>query len=181
MTVIIQNIDFDTNMDSLVIPIRPDGKCYLYEMICNRGGTRLYDDNILGFLTHLIPGYKDFSKEERINSRIQHAINIQIILQSQINLFFDNSYKTLEEKTILERPSNLQPIVQGWACQIPLVILDAFHFPYNPIPRPYSEIEDIAIPINIWWLRPAEGEMEYLLSLHELSIIDLNISKDEVL
>ena len=86
----------------------------------------------------------------------------------------------LEEKIILERPSNLQPIIQGWACEIPLVILDAFYFPYNTTPRPYSEIKDIAIPTNIWWLRPAEGEMEYLLSLHDLSFIDLNISKNEV-
>ena len=181
MTVIIQNIDFDTNMDSLAIPTRPDGKHYLYEMIYNKDGTRLYDDTIIGFLTHLIPGYKDFNQEEKLKSRIQHAINIQINLQSQINLFFNNSHKTLEEEMILKNPNHLQPIVQGWSCQIPLVIIDAFYFPYSPTPRPYSEIEDIAIPSNLWWLRPAEGEMEYLLSLHELSLIDLNISKDEIL
>ena len=121
------------------------------------------------------------NEDKRLASRIRHAIDTQVNLQSQLNLFFEQAEKTLEEKEILERPRHIQPIIQGWACQVPLVLLDAFYFPYNVTPRPYSEIEDVAMPSNIWWLRPAEGEMDYLLSLHEISFIDLNISKDEVI
>lgn len=181
MTVIIRNVNLNDNIDSLVIPMRPDGKRYRYEMVCDHGWTRLYDDSITGFLCHLIPGYTRLDEDQRLAARIRHAIDIQVNLQAQLNLFFDEIIRTPEEEIILNTPKHNQPIIESWGCPVPLVILDAFYFPYSTTPRPYSEIEDVAMPSNIWWLRPAEDEMAYLVSLHDISFIDINIAKDELI
>lgn len=181
MTVIIRNININDDIDSLVIPTKFDGKRYRYEMICDHGWTRLYDDSITGFLAHLITGYEHLNEEQKLVARIRHAIDTQVILQSQLNLFFNEIVKTPEEEILLNTPKHKQPIIESWGCPVPLVLLDAFYFPYNTTPRPYSEIEDVAMPSNMWWLRPAESEMAYLMSLHEISFIDLNIAKDELI
>ena len=179
MAIIIRDVTLTDSPYSPLIPETKEGKCYRYEMLCDHGLTRLYDDSIIGFLDYLIPNYSGMNIKEKLVSRISHAVRIQDKMQSQLNDFFKKSYKTLEEENILEKKITLQPILESWSCQTPLVLIDAFYFPYNSTPRPYSEIKNIAIPSNLWWLRPSEGEMEYLMSLHEVSFIDLNIDKTD--
>lgn len=181
VTVIIRNINLNDDIDSIVVPRRPDGEHYRYEMICDQGLTRLYDDSITGFLSHIIPGYTRFDEKERLTARIRHAIEVQAILQSQLNLFFREIIQTPDEEALLNSPKHVQPTIESWGCQVPLVLIDAFYFPYSLAPRPYSEIEDVAMPSNIWWLRPAEDEMTYLISLHDISFIDFNIAKEELI
>jgi hypothetical protein len=165
----------------MTIPSRPDGTRYRYEMICDNRWSRLYDDSVEGLLSYLIPGYRHLDENQRLGARIRHAVDSQVVLQAQLNVFFRGATRSSEEEALLLGPRHIQLEVDTWECEVPLVLVDAYYAPYTDIQKPRSAILDVAIPPNIWWLNPAQGEMDYLLSLHEASVIDLNIAKDEAI
>lgn len=164
----------------LHIPTRQDGTFYRFEMIADGGWSRYYDDTPDGLLEFLIPGYQGLNEQEKIVARIRHAVDLQVRLQARLNSFYDSTRRTVEEQAILTGPRHITPEVEEWACPVPLVLVDAFYSPYSEIPRPISAMGDAIITPNIWWLRPAESPMGYLESLHEVGLIDLHTSVDEV-
>lgn len=181
MSALIRNIAENTDLDTLTIPTRPDGSYYRYEMVCEGGRTRLYDDSIVGLLTHLIPGYTALNDQQRLTARTRHAVDLQVRIQAQLNTFFAAYPRTDAENAILFAPRHQPPQTDLWSCAVPLVLVDTFYAPYADLPTPTSELADTDDAPNVWWLRPAAGDMEYLRSLHLASVIDLNITKDEAL
>ena len=181
MPVLVRNVSASEDLSSLQIPTRPDGTYYRYEMICDSGWTRMYDDSVVSLLTHLIPGYTKLDDMGRLAARIRHAVDSQVTLQAQLNVFFAATPRDDVEQQVLLSPRHQPPAPGEWNCEIPLVLVDAFYSPYSDLVRPVSGIADVAMPPNLWWLRPAAGELEYLKSLHEASIIDMHIAKNEVI
>lgn len=180
MAVLIRNVSIADDVSALVVPTKPDGSFYRYEMICDNGWSRLYDDNVVGLLTHLVPGYTRLDDAQRLTARIRHAVDMQVSLQARLNVFFAASPRSREEQAVLYGARHLPPMIEDWNCEVPLVLVDAFYAPYTHLPRPTSGIADVAMPPNLWWLRPADGDLEYLRSLHETSVIDLHMAKEDV-
>jgi len=181
LPIFVKNVSVGEDVSSLTVPTRPDGSFYRYEMICDGGWTRVYDDSAVNLLTHLIPGYTRYNDEQRLAARIRHAVDCQVRLQARLNVFFAASPRDPMEQHVLYGHRNTPPEVREWKSPIPLVLVDAFYAPYTEMPTPYSAIADVAMPPNLWWLRAAESELEYLRSLHETSVIDLHIARDEVI
>lgn len=180
MGVIVRNVSSAETLNTLKIPTRPDGTFYRFEMIADGGWSRCYDDSTEGLMNFLIPSYSTLSASNKLTARIKHAVDVQVRLQARLNMFFMASPRTESEQTTLTSHRNTQPEITEWSCEVPLVLIDAFYRPYTEIPAPFSPISDVAIPPNIWWLKPAESELEYLRSLHEASLIDLHMIMDEV-
>lgn len=178
MAISIKNTSQHKDLDALNIPCRPDGQRYLYEMICDNGWSRVYDDLAAGLLGHFIEDYENLSEQNKLEARIKHAYDIQVITQARLLTFYSSEDITQEEKEVLLAPRHVQPAIESWACPIPLILIDSYYFPYSQTPRPYSEIDDVAMPSNIWWLKPSASDLEYLKSLNDFSIIDINVAKD---
>lgn len=179
MSILIRNVSVAEDLSSMTIPLKEDGTYYKYEMICDGGWSRLYDDNLSGLLEYLTPGYEELNDDEKVEARIKNSIDMQVFLQSQLNTFYEDVDVKITEKQILVSPRNVQPKIDVWSAKIPIVLIDAFYIPYTELKAPTSSLGNYNDVENIWWLKPAEGEMEYLKSLHECSIISLNISKNE--
>lgn len=175
MGALIRNINAQSDIDTLIIPRKPDGNYYRYEMVCDGRWTRAYDDTPSGLMNYLIPGYLNLDPEERLAARIRHAVDTQVTLQALINTNVPG-VPTNEEKEVLNGPRHIQPIIEEWSCPVPLVLIDTFYNPFTSQPLPLDINEG-----EIWWIRAGEDDFEYLRSLHDLAVIDLNVSKDEVL
>jgi hypothetical protein len=180
MGALVRNIPTATPLTDMAIPTRPDGSYYRYEMLCDGGWTRLYDDSVTALIAYLIPGYETQDEQQRLTSRVRHAVDMQVRMQAQLGVLFSASERTADEERILTAPRHIAPVVDQWTSDIPLVLVDIFYQPYTDTPRPSSGMFDVNSADNMWWLRPAEGDLEYLRSLHEASLIDLNVMKDEV-
>lgn len=176
----IRNISEAEDITRLQIPTRPDGSLYRYEMVTDSGWNRYYDDTPTGLLNFLLPGYEHQTPQQQTQTRIRHAVDLQVRLQAQLNAFFHSTHRTDDEHAVLFGPRHTQPAINEWSCAVPLVLVDAFYAPYTDLARPHSPIADVTVPPNLWWLRPAQSDLEYLRSLHETSLIDLNITRDEV-
>lgn len=181
MGVLVRNVSNAEDLDGLQVPTKADGSFYRFEMVADGGWHRYYDDEPAALVAFLIPGYLDLNEEDRLAARIRHAVDLQVRLQARLNTFFSNAPRTNEEHSILTGPRHKQPDIDTWGCEVPLVLVDAFYGPYTDAPTPISLLSDVAFPPNLWWLRPAEGDMEYLRSLHETSLIDLHMTADEVI
>jgi hypothetical protein len=180
MSAVIRNVSVAEDINTISVPTREDGSFYTFEMIADGGWSRYYDDTPTGLLNFLIPNYAAFPEIRKLQARIRHAVDSQVRLQARLNVFFSAEGRTPEEHKLLVGPRHKQPTVSEWECLTPLVLIDAFYAPYTDTLAPTSSIADVAIPPNLWWLRPAESEMEYLRSLHETSLIDLHLACDEV-
>ena len=161
-------------------PIRPDGGYYRFEMICDNGWVRIYDDTSTGLLDHLIPGYASLPDSDKLAARVRHAVDVQVPLQASLNQNYAESPRTEAEQAILTGPRFVQPTVDTWNCYVPLVLVDAFYQPFSDKNAPASGLADTLDAPNLWMLRPAANEMEYLRSLHETFVITLNIARDEI-
>ncbi len=180
MSVLVRNINEEQTLEDLATPIHPSGRFYRFEMICDDDTNRVYDDSVKGLLDHLISGYSEMSADEKVQALLKHASDSQVRLQARLNIFFDQVPRTPEEEAVLVGPRYEQPSVDVWESQVPLVLVDSFYAPYSDKVRPVSSEGDVISAGNIWWLTPAAGEMAYLVSLNEASIITLNISSDVV-
>lgn len=182
MAVLVRNVSAGSDVSALNIPTRKNGDYYRFEMICDGGWSRVYDDTANGLLGHLIPGYiGPGTPTTRMEARIRHAVDTQTQLQAKLNHFFADTPTTPAEQQVLTSPRYQPPILTEWDSPVPLVLVDAFYQPHGSLPKPTSGIADVLYPPNLWWLTPAEGELEYLQSLHDASVISLNIARDEVI
>jgi hypothetical protein len=180
MGVAIRNVSQTEHVENISIPTKPDGSYYRFELIANGGWSRYYDDTTEGLMNFLIPNYENFPPGQKLAARIKHAVDLQVRLQARLNMFFASEPRTEEEQKILIGPRNEQPSIEYWETACPLVLVDAFYTPYTDNKQPISAHYDVNLPENLWWLRPAESEVEYLRSLHETSLIDLHTISDEV-
>lgn len=181
MAILVRNVSSAQRADALHVPTRTDGSFYRYELICDGGWSRVYDDSTEGLMDHLCPGYLRMSADGRLAARIRHAVDAQVRVQAQLNSFFHASPRTKSEEEVLNSSRDVQPSLSQWDCAVPLVVVDAFYAPYTDVPAPISGIADVAMPPNLWMLHPAAGELEYLRSLHEASFLDLHVAKGPVL
>jgi hypothetical protein len=181
VSVVIRNLSLAEDIDDLKIPTRPDGSFYNYEMICDGGWSRLYSDTITDLLSNLIPGYSRLNELNKLAARIRHAVDTQVILQAKFNFYFLKESRSDQEDIILLGDRHLPPQIEFWSTNVPLILVDAFYAPFSQIELPISTISTSNNPANIAMLTPAEGEFEYLRSLVKFSVIDLNISKNEVI
>lgn len=179
--VLIRNVNSEESVSALDIPTRPEGGFYRYEMICDGGWTRAYDDFAAGLLNHIIPNYEGMNEEERLIARIAHAIAMQVPLQAAINQEWQDTPRTPAEHDLLNGSRATQPVIEYWDAENPLVLVDAFYAPYTETPAPVSGLGNFEEAKNVWWLQPASSELEYLQSLHEASVITLSIAKDEAI
>lgn len=163
------------------VPRKPDGTFYRFEMIADGGWSRFYDDDPNGLLDFLIPGYADLDDQKQLEMRVWHAVDLQVRLQARLNEFYNATRRTPDEHKILTGPRHIQPSPTEWVCAVPLVLVDAFYAPYSDVLPPLSPEGDVAAPPNLWWLRPAQNAITYLMSLHEVGLIDLHTSADEVI
>lgn len=162
-------------------PRRPDGSFYRFEMIADGGWSRFYDDNPAGLLDFLIPGYLELDEDARLQARIRHAVDLQVRLQARINTFYNDTRRTPDEHAVLTGPRHVPPLVDEWLSPIPLVLVDVFYSPFTEQPAPISDVGDVLLTPNLWWLRPGRSPMDYLLSLHEAGLIELHASVEEVI
>jgi hypothetical protein len=162
-------------------PRRPDGTFYRFEMIADGGWSRFYDDDPNALLNFLIPGYLGLNESDQLEARIRHAVDLQVRLQARINDFYNDARRTPDEHALLTGPRHIQPSVDEWISPIPLVLVDAFYIPFSEQPSPLSVAGDVLLTPNLWWLRPARSPMDYLMSLHEVGLIELHASADEVI
>lgn len=181
MGVLVRNISEAEDITSFRVPTRTDGTYFRFEMIADGGWSRYYDDDPAALVGFLIPGYGDLTAARRLASRIRHAVDLQVRLQARLNVFFAETPRTPDENAVLMAARTTQPAITEWECQVPLVLVDAYYSPFSDVPRPVSPSPDDpgSIP-TLWWLRPVESDLEYLQSLHEASLIDLNVNTDEV-
>jgi hypothetical protein len=179
MSVVIPNTE-DEKLD-FVVPTRADGTFYRYEMICDNGWSRVYSDTLTDLLERLIPAYGQKDAQQRLTARIQHATDLQVGLQAQVNLSYDDSALTAEERELVSGPRHLQPQIESWDADFPLILVDAFYAPYSPLVVPVSGLSNVQNAPNLWWLKPAAGEFEYLQSLHDLAVVELHMLKDEAI
>lgn len=179
MGAVVRNVSV-SGSNPTVIPTRENGSFYTFEMVTNGGWSRCYDDSPENLLEFLIPGYTVLLGRERLQARIQHAVKQQSRLQTRLNSVFSTEPRSPREQKILAGARYRQPMITEWECATPLVLIDAFYYPYTETFSPVSVPPDSAVP-NLWWLRPAQSDLEYLKSLHETSIIDLHVTSSEAL
>jgi hypothetical protein len=164
-----------------VVPTREDGTFYRYEMVCENGWTRAYTDSIPELLDRLIPGYERMTEQQRLTARVQHATDTQVNLQAVINTLYNSENLTDDEWSLVSGPRHIQPQIETWDAVFPLVLVDAFYAPFAPATTPVSGLENVQQAENLWWLKPAAGEFEYLQSLHDLAVVELHMLKDEAI
>lgn len=152
------------------IPRHEDGSPYRYEMVCDGGLIRVYGDTTEDMLAYLIEDYQNFTNKEKTMARVRHAIDTKTSLQIHINKYFQGSRVSRMEEVILNNPQKHQPLIEEWTSSIPLVLVDTFYTPYSHIEKPKSRKTPHD---NIWWLNPTKSELNYLISLHETSYLDL--------
>lgn len=162
------------------IPTHPDGRDYLYEVISDGGSIRYYDDTVSGIMDFLIPGYESLSEEDQMTARILHAIQTRGFLQAFVNVELPDENMSEQEREIAAGDLSLPPVTGEWESSTPLVLVDAFYSPFSPHPAPVSAIADVVNPPNIWWLRPAASEEEYLRSLHDAYVLEVSVVNEEV-
>jgi hypothetical protein len=184
MSVLVQNITAEQGLEAVAVPTRPDGSYYRFEMICDSGWSRVYDDEARGLIAHLIPGYATLADEAaRLVARTAHAEEIRAHLQAAVNTAYQDIPCTPAQTHALNAGTAELLGVQVWDSEVPLVLVDAFYFPHSRTPRPdgITEAGNPAHTVNIWWVTPAEGELGYLRSLHEIGLITLSVSRDQAI
>lgn len=168
--------------DTLAIPARADGSPYRMEMIADGGWSRCYGDAAAEMLGFLIPGYEGLPASDRLQARIRHAVDQQVVLQAYANadaVAQGTPPGTPAQRDLLTSDRATQPTIPEWDSPAPLILVDAFYAPFSTTPAPTSP-GDTAASELLRWLRPAAGEMPYLVSLHEAGAVTLGITKDEV-
>lgn len=174
MSVIQSNISLETDIELYPVPTKEDGTYYTYELIDSEAWTRVYGDSITEMLQYLIPNYSGKYVE-----RLNHAISMQVKVQAQILSFYLDVDVTDEEYEILMGPRHIQPQIQTWTSQVPLVLIDSFYKPYTEVNAPIGNF--IEKDDNLLWIQVGGSEQEYLKSLDYLGAIQFNILQSEAI
>jgi hypothetical protein len=154
--------------DRVNAPLRSDGESFRYEMIYDGGQWRAYASELPILLGELIPGYANLATDaDRLHSRVQHSVGMQVRLQAVVNLSPRLSECTSDQIAVLMGSRDLPPTVERWEAPVPLVLVSTYYDPHTPEPRPSTEP-----PGEIIWLDPSD-DTNYLLSLDAADVIVL--------
>ena len=155
-------------------PRRPDGAWFRFEMVFGGWALRAYADTPGELCAALISGYEDLTDDEaRLTARITHAVTEQVHLQAYLNTLSDPAASTAAERRVLRGPRHVPPAIERWGSEVPLVLVDSFHDPSGPLPRPAGTPGADGEPDgNLVWLSPATEEA-YLRSLAGAGVIGL--------
>lgn len=166
---IYQNAD-----DSLLAPVKENGKGYRYAMYYNGFTDAAFADTHEELLSVLVSGYVEKDEASKMDSRILLAQNVASQLQAEIITEVEEGTISEEELNILTAPRGLtQPAVHFWNSTVPLVVVETSYAPYTEVPHPTSALSKGTMDAeNLWWVRPVEEE-DFLVSLHEVGYIRL--------
>lgn len=155
--------------DAPIAPRRDGGAGYTYELIA--GDRRVYADTPAELLDFLIFGYGQLESElDRLTARIRHALGTVVRVQAVLNDLYSEAAVTPVEFDALRAGGGAQ--VETWDCPVPLVLVESLYAPVTDVARPLPGAG------SILWLQP-EDEFEYLLTLHSLGVVVLNMSIDK--
>ncbi len=170
---IVKNI-YQGAEDSLLAPVKEDGRGYRYAMYYNAFADAAFADSHDELLSVLIPGYTSKDEATRMDARIILAQNIASQIQAEILAEVSDEDLTDNEFAILTAPRGLrQPEVRFWSNDVPFVAVETSYAPYTKVPKPASTMSNGAYDAaNLWWIRPVEEE-DFLISLHEVGHIRL--------
>jgi hypothetical protein len=173
MSVIQDNISVETDIEMYPVPVKSDGKYYRYELIDTNSWVRIYSDDSLELIQYFIPDYNgEYTK------LLNHAVSTQVKAQAQLLSYYLDVLVSDAELEILIGPRHIQPSVQRWTSQVPLILIDSFYHPHTQIAPPIGNF--IERDDNLLWIKTTEGVEEYLKSLDYLGLIKFNILTSEV-
>lgn len=173
MSVIQDNISIETDIEMYPVPVKSDGEYYRFELIDTNSWVRVYSDEAVELLEHFIPDYNgEYAK------LLNHAVSTQVKAQAQILSYYLDVKVDEEELELLIGARHIQPTVQRWTSQIPLILIDSFYHPHTQIVPPIGNF--IERDDNLLWIKTTEGIEEYLKSLDCLGLIKFNILMSEV-
>ena len=170
---IVKNI-YQSSDDSLLAPVKDDGKGYRYAMYYNGFADAAFADSHEELLSVLLPGYIAKDEATRMDARIILGQNVASQIQAEILAEVTDEDLTNEEFAILTTPRGLrQPTVRFWKSEVPFVAVETSYAPYTAVPKPASTLSDGEYDApNLWWIRPVDEE-DFLVSLHEVGHIRL--------
>jgi hypothetical protein len=170
---IVKNI-YQSSDDSLLAPVKEDGKGYRYAMYYNGFSDAAFADSHDELLSVLLPGYTKKDDASQMDGRIILAQNVASQIQAEILAELPDGFVTDNEFAILTAPRGLrQPVVRFWSSEVPLVAVETSYTPYTDVPRPSSTLSQGSLDAeNLWWIRPVDEE-EFLVSLHEIGYVRL--------
>jgi len=155
--------------DAPAAPQRDTGIGYTYELIA--GDRRVYADTPAELLDFLILGYAQMESElDKLTARIRHALGTVVRVQAVLNDMYSEAAVTPQEFEALRSGGGAQ--VDTWDCPVPLVLVESLYAPVTDVARPLPGAG------SILWLQPEE-EFEYLVTLHALGVVVLNMSTDK--
>lgn len=165
------------NAPEIEPPRKSNGDGYRFEMIFNGGGSRAYADTAVELIDVLIPGYEALDTNARVQARVTYGTALLPRVQATVLQDVDQEAIPEAEKSVLLQPRFEAVVVDEWASEVPLVLLDVHYAPHSEIPAPRSALEDVASPRNLIWVRVIE-DYDMLLSLHDIGLINLAESND---
>jgi hypothetical protein len=170
---IVKNI-YQNADDSLLAPIKDDGKGYHYAMYYNGFADAAFADTHEELLSVLLSNYESKDEASRMDSRILFAQNVASQLQAEILAEVEDGDISEAEFAILAAPRGLpQPVVNFWKSTVPLVAVETSYSPYTDVPHPTSTLSQGTLDAeNLWLIRPVDEE-DFLVSLHEVGHIRL--------
>lgn len=161
----------------IVDPVKDDGSRYRYEMIFAQGRSRAYADTTADLIDALVPGYGNLAEPDQTAARVRYATNLLAPVQATVLAAHDQNGLSDEEKASLFAPRFEAVVVEEWASEVPLVLLDVHYAPFSDIPAPVSALEQVESPRNLIWVRASTDE-DLLMSLDLLGVISLGENDD---
>jgi hypothetical protein len=170
---IVKNI-YQSTDDSLLAPVKEDGKGYRYAMYYNGFADAAFADSHDELLGVLLPGYSSKDDATQMDARIILAQNVASQIQAEILAEVSDDELSNDEFAILTAPRGLrQPTIRIWSSDVPFVAVETSYAPYTTVPKPASALSDGEYDApNLWWIRPVDEE-DFLISLHEVGHIRL--------
>ena len=155
------------------MPVKSNGEYFRYELIDTNSWARVYSDDVIELIQYFI---KDYNGE--YEKLLNHAILVQVKAQAQLLSYYLDVEVTNEQLEILTGPRHVQPNMQRWDSQVPLILIDSFYYPHSHLVSPIGNF--IEKDDNLLWIKTTEGMEEYLKSLDYLGLIKFNILTSEV-
>jgi hypothetical protein len=164
--------------NAVIPPTHKDGRGYKYCMYFQDDSQVAFADSYLDLIDVLIPDYSQMSEKERNYQRIHLAQAVALRTQNQVIGQYQPDDASPDEWAVLRAPRALsQPRADWWECKIPLIVVETGYEPFTDIPRPSSAFVPSESEMqNLWWIRPADEE-DFLMSLHEVSYIQIMASQ----
>lgn len=153
-------------------PAKPDGTLRAYELIHAGGTRRAYADDLADLIEVLLPGYEDWTEQQRWEARLHLSIRAQVVVQAEENA--TDAFRTLpaDVQAVLQDARHEPPTVVSWPHPVPLVLVTSFYAPAGQVPRP---VREQGMAPNVIWIDPSD-ETSLLTTLHDAGFLTLNTS-----